>query len=280
MVDISFLLRVSRPRFWFYILGPYVVGLVAGVTNIVDVAQPIYVLIGSYFTLPANLLIYGVNDIFDYETDRLNEKKANYEALVTPDRRRELWIAIAVTNLPFLAILFYANFPATIALLAFLFFSVFYSAWPIRAKAKPFLDSAFNILYAMPGFFAYSVLSGEFPPIVIVAAAWCWTAAMHAYSAIPDIEADKQAGFSTVATVCGTNGTIALCLILYAAAAILSVPFLGFASLTLGSAYVVLMIASFYSAKHGRIFKLYKAFPLINVAAGFVLFWTIALSRL
>lgn len=277
---LTFVLVVSRPRFWFYVLGPYVVGLVAGATSINDLLHPVYLLLGIYFTLPANLLIYGVNDIFDYETDRLNEKKDDYETRVEPDSRRRLWTAIAVLNLPFALVFFLSNTAAIAAAAGFLFFSIFYSAPPIRAKTKPFLDSAFNILYAMPGFLSYSLLSGDFPPGGVVAAAWCWTAAMHAYSAIPDIEADKQAGFSTVATLCGTNGTIALCLILYAASAILSAPFLGLASLTLGSAYVLLMLASFLSARNGRLFNLYKAFPLINVAAGFVLFWTIAMAKL
>jgi 4-hydroxybenzoate polyprenyltransferase len=280
MPDLRFLLKVSRPRFWFYVLGPYLVGLVAGAADLNELLYPAYLLIGLYFTFPANLLIYGVNDIFDHETDRINAKKYDYETLVEPDSRGALWLAIAITNLPFAAIFFFANFAASAAVIGFLFFSVFYSAPPIRAKTKPFLDSAFNILYAMPGFFAYSLLSGEFPPAAVVIAALCWTAAMHAYSAIPDIEADKNAGIATIATVCGEYGTIAVCLVLYATSAILSAPYLGFASVTLGLAYVLLMIASFYSAKHGRIFKLYKAFPLINVAAGFVLFWTIASGKI
>jgi 4-hydroxybenzoate polyprenyltransferase len=279
MPDLRFLLKVSRPRFWFYVLGPYLVGLVAGAGELSELVNPIYLLIGLYFTFPANLLIYGVNDIFDYETDRLNAKKDEYETLVEPDSRGRIWIAITVTNLPFAAIFFFANFAASAAVIGFLFFSVFYSAPPIRAKTKPFLDSAFNILYAMPGLLGYSLLSGEFPPVAIAIAAMCWTAAMHAYSAIPDIDADKEAGISTIATVCGAYGTIAICLVLYAASAVLSAPYLGFASVTLGSAYVLLMLASFVSARSGRIFKLYKAFPLINIAAGFVLFWTIALGK-
>lgn len=279
MHKLRFLFKVSRPRFWFYVLGPFIVGLVAGAGELQELLHPAYLLIGLYFTFPANLLIYGVNDIFDYETDRINAKKDDYETLVEPDSRGALWLAIAITNLPLAVIFFFANFTASTAVIGFLFFSVFYSAPPIRAKTKPFLDSAFNILYAMPGLFAYSLMSSEFPPVAIVIAALCWTAAMHAYSAIPDIEVDKQAGISTIATVCGEYGTIPVCLVLYAASAVLSAPYLGFASLTLGSAYVMLMLASFVSARNGRLFNLYKAFPLINVAAGFVLFWTIALGK-
>ena len=35
-----------------------------------------------YFLIPANILIYGINDIFDYDTDKLNPKKGTYEAFI------------------------------------------------------------------------------------------------------------------------------------------------------------------------------------------------------
>ena len=74
------LLRVSRPRFWMYLLGPYMVALAA-----TSLRPPVEVwLLGLYLTLPANLLIYGVNDLFDAETDRLNPKKRDYESLLQP----------------------------------------------------------------------------------------------------------------------------------------------------------------------------------------------------
>lgn len=279
MKDLFFFLKISRPRFWFYIFGPYIVGLVAGAGHPQQLSNLIFILYGMYFTLPANLLIYGVNDIFDYETDKLNEKKSGYEMLVTPEVRSKLWLVILLTNFAFLHVFFYGNFPVIVSGICFLFFSIFYSAPPIRAKTKPFLDSAFNILYVMPGAFGYSLITGEFPPLALIAAAGLWTAAMHAYSAIPDIEADKVAGIKTIATVLGPFGTLAACSLLYLAAAIVSAEWLGFTSISLGSAYLILMAASVVSVRSGTLFKLYKAFPVINVAAGFIIFWQIALSK-
>jgi 4-hydroxybenzoate polyprenyltransferase len=103
---------------------------------------------------------------------------------------------------------------------------------------------------------------------------------MHAYSAIPDIEADKEAGLQTIATKFGAYGTLGVCFGLYTAAAVLSAQYLGVTAVGLGSAYMFLMLASVKSVRDGRIFKLYKAFPLINVAAGFVIFWAIAINKL
>ncbi len=280
MPNFRFLIKVSRPRFWFYIFGPYIVGLIAGAATRNDVIDWRTVLFAIYFLFPANLLIYGVNDIFDYETDKLNEKKGEYETLVDRSRHRSLAIWIAVFNLPFIAAAL-VFVPATwISLAAFLFFSVFYSSPPIRAKTIPFLDSAFNILYVFPGVFGYQLLSAGFPPVQLLIAAGLWTAAMHAYSAIPDIEADRNAGLKTIATVLGPYFTLAFCALLYATAAAISSEYLGFVSLSLGSIYLILMIASTRSVQTGRIFKLYRYFPLVNVLSGSIIFWQIALDKL
>ena len=161
MPDIRFLLKVSRPRFWIYIFGPYLIGLVAAVNYKQELLDWRVLVFGLFFTLPANLLIYGINDIFDYETDKLNPKKEGYEALVTPERRGGLIAAILVTNIPFFAVAVTLGVQPMIAFASFLFYSIFYSAPPIRAKAWPFLDSLFNVLYIMPGIFAFAMLTGD-----------------------------------------------------------------------------------------------------------------------
>ena len=280
MPVLQFLFKVSRPRFWFYIFGPYIVGLIAGAVSRNELLDWRTVLFALYFLFPANLLIYGVNDIFDYETDKINEKKVEYETLVDRGRHKTLALWILSLNIPFLiaAAIF---LPATIpSLTGFLFFSVFYSAPPVRAKAIPFLDSAFNILYIFPGAFGYQLLSGKVPPIALMIAAGLWTAAMHAYSAIPDIEADIAAGLKTIATVLGPFRTLIACAFLYLTSAFIASEHLGFVSFSLGAAYVILMLAAIRSLKTGTLFKLYRAFPLINIMAGFIIFWQIALDKL
>jgi 4-hydroxybenzoate polyprenyltransferase len=189
-----------------------------------------------------------------------------------------MWILILTS--PFVAAAAFYFPSAMPSLLAFLLFSIFYSAPPIRAKAVPFLDSAFNVLYIFPGAFGYQLLAGTFPPVRLMLAAGLWTAAMHAYSAIPDIEADRDANLNTIATFCGPFGALAICGFLYAAAAIISFEYLGFVSVSLGFAYVLLMLASVRSVRTDRLFKLYRSFPLINIIAGFIIFWDIALLKL
>ena len=219
MFDPRFLFAVSRPRFWLYILGPYMVGLAAGALTVAEMTSLTAIIFGIFFLFPANLLIYGVNDVYDFETDRVNPKKQDYEMLVQPAMHRPLMLTIAALNIPFVVAAYFLVPQALPSLLGFIFFSVFYSSPPIRAKAIPILDSIFNVLYVFPGAFAYQLLTGSFPPFMMFAAAALWTMAMHAYSAIPDIESDLKAGLATSATALGHHRALVACAVLWAGAA-------------------------------------------------------------
>ena len=273
MPDVRFLLNVSRPRFWIYLFGPFIVGVAGAATNSSEILRPEILVYGLYFLFPANLLVYGVNDIFDFETDRLNAKKSDYEVLVSPDRRRELYLAIILSNLPFLVAGFLLSRWVSLAIAAFLFFSIFYSAPPIRAKSKPILDSIFNVLYVFPGIVGYQLIAASSPPISVIAAGGLWTMAMHAYSAIPDINADRDSGVSTVATFLGARKTLFFCLVLYLASAALVFNYLGAFSLIFAAIYTIMIAASFAAYKGNAVFSVYRLFPLVNTACGFLLFW-------
>jgi 4-hydroxybenzoate polyprenyltransferase len=229
-----------------------------------------------YFTLPANLLIYGVNDIFDYQTDLLNEKKHGYETLATPADRQKLWTAIAAANIPFLIILIpTASIRpwSVLAILGFVFFGIFYSAPPIRAKARPYLDSLFNILYLFPGLFGFLLLNH--PSAIdwrLLAAASLWCMAMHAYSAVPDIKADQGANLRTIATSLGKNRTLWFCTFLYAGSVLLSAHVIGWLGYVLGTIYLILMGLSIRTTTDQQLFGYYKLFPWINTASGAAIF--------
>ena len=69
------LLYISRPVLWINTVGPAVVGmwLTGGLWR--WEALPLLL----WLTLPFNLLIYGVNDVFDRETDARNPRKGSLE---------------------------------------------------------------------------------------------------------------------------------------------------------------------------------------------------------
>lgn len=268
------LLKISRPRFWIYLAGPYLVGLAAGFESASDLLRLDVIVFGIYFLLPANLLVYGINDIFDYESDRKNPKKAGYEVLVTPDRYPSLWLWIAVLNLPFVIAGVALAHSAMIPFAVFLFLAIFYSAPPIRAKQVPILDSIFNVLYILPGVFAYQMLTGALPGLNVIAAGALWTAAMHAFSAIPDIESDRVAGVSTIATALGPTGTHLFCIACYLGSAALAfTPALS----TLGAVYVLMMLMSLVTKE---VFAVYRWFPAVNALTGTFLFFYAAWPKL
>ena len=273
----SKLFKISRVRFWPYVLGPYAIGVLAA--GSID-SWTLVILVGLYFTLPANLLIYGVNDIFDYETDKHNPKKSGYEALVTPKDQKKLWRWIGITNAPFLLLLPFIGIQALWGVAGFLFFSYFYSAPPIRAKVRPLLDSMFNVLYVFPAVVGYGLVSGQFPNPLLFGAAMLWCMAMHAYSAVPDIEADTKAKIATVATKLGKQGTLLFCLVCYLLSATLSWSVLGYFSFIAGILYGGLMLVSLSTGNREQLFKIYTYFPVINVLVGAGLFfWVLLVAK-
>src|SRR5699024_8320572 len=92
----------SRPVSWINTAFPFGAAyLLAG--GGVDAAWVVGVL---YFLIPYNLLMYGINDVFDYESDLRNPRKGGIEGAVLSDRwhRTTLWAA-AGSNVPFLVYL-------------------------------------------------------------------------------------------------------------------------------------------------------------------------------
>lgn len=224
--------KISRPRFWLYLAGPWLVGWALGMAHMgVGGAEDFLPLRGCpsfwmglfFFLIPANFFLYGVNDFFDADTDAFNAKKGDKEILLAEADRGRLRIALLITMA--VSVGYYLTLHAWQAKLLFVAFfalSFFYSAQPFRFKARPVLDSASNILYGLPGILAYYVsvsMNGgarhavPLPrvPVWVWMAVALWTAAMHLFSAIPDIEADQKAGLATTATLLGKRKALLLC---------------------------------------------------------------------
>lgn len=289
-MKIGRLVTISRPHFWIYEVGPYIIGVAAALygsgTLFGAVVVPIAIFF-LFFLYPANLYIYGINDIFDYETDKLNPKKVSYESLVMPSEHKNLFLKIFLTCAPFLlyGLLISrtsGSYQYIIGLLSFFFFAGFYSAPPIRAKAKPFLDSIFSAgHYIATAVFSYLLVINLGGGEVTLGSLWLpvlagmsWGIAMHAYSAVPDIQADKGANLSTIATLLGKRVTIVLCSILYALSAIIAFSYIGYASLLLGIVYILFMFASLKTSEE-ELFMIYKYFPYINSLSGMIVFFSI-----
>jgi len=260
---LRYLLVLSRPRFWLYLAGPVVVGVAAAAETVPDLFLPVGFALFGYFLLPANVLLYGVNDIFDAEIDTENPKKTEREAR---------WqggpavigsvVASGLLAVPLFAITATAAWPW---LAGFLVLAVQYSAPPARFKTTPLLDSLSNGLYILPGIAAYAAIAGMQPPAMAVVGAWLWTMGMHTFSAIPDIDPDRRAGIRTTATWLGkrrTYGYVAACWL--AAAGAFAV-----VNIRLGTLMAVYPIfVAWVATSSVAVDRAYWWFPALNTAVG------------
>ena len=199
------LLYISRPVLWINTVGPALVG----VWLMGDLwrweALPLLI----WLTLPFNLLIYGVNDVFDQETDAKNPRKGSLEgAKILPEEVLPIWRGALLTNVPFL-IYFVSVMPYRAALWILLYAVLFvgYSAPPLRFKARPYLDSLSNAAYAFPLVFVPLVLES---PVVWPATLglMAWSAAKHTFDASQDVDEDRRVGIKTTAVRLSIKGVV------------------------------------------------------------------------
>jgi lycopene elongase/hydratase (dihydrobisanhydrobacterioruberin-forming) len=160
-------------------------------------------------------------------------------------------------------------------LAAFLFLAVAYSAPPLRFKARPFLDSASNVLYAVPAFLGYVQAANAPVPPVVLAVGFLWTAAMHLFSAVPDIRSDREAGLKTTATTLGRRGALAACLLMWGACfAVVAGSGVLWPWSLLSIVYPA--IAALVLIAPATVNRVYWSFPYINGVAGMILFFLLA----
>lgn len=268
------LVLASRPLSWINTALPFLAASFAALQGL-DVA----VLLGfAYFLVPYNLLMYGVNDIFDYESDLRNPRKRSAEGgLVPPDRRRITWLAIAVTNVPCLVALAVVAPPAgTAAVLLAVAAAIAYSAPPLRTKERAFLDSATSashfVLPAIAGFLVAGLALGALP-WPLLAAFYAWGVASHAVGAIQDIAYDRAAGIGSIATVAGARTTAVVALVGYAIAVAIPPLYgpLGFVVAAALAPYLLLPVSILCDPREQQARRAWRSFLGLNFLAGFVI---------
>jgi 4-hydroxybenzoate polyprenyltransferase len=205
----------SRPLSWVNTAFPFAAAylLTAGV----DVT----LIVGTlYFLVPYNLAMYGINDVFDYESDLRNPRKGGVEgAVLDRSMHRPTLIAVAVTNVPFLVYLVGVGNPLSWLVLAVSIFAVVaYSAKHLRFKERPVLDSLTSSThFVSPAIYGLALAGAEFtgPLWAVLAAFFAWGAASHAFGAVQDVIADREGGLASIATVFGARATVRLSVVLY-----------------------------------------------------------------
>ncbi len=195
------LIRTSRPLGW--LIAPLV--FLLGLTAFGSPLSPLTILQLILLTFPYCVLLYGTNDIFDYEADKINPRKT---VLDSPEIETNFfplvkYLSFVVAIVLFASAVITINLTNILAMILLIFFSYFYSAPPLRFKERPPLDSFSNgIIY----FFAPVSLGASFGatlldiPIQVYFITAC-VMGIHSFSTIMDYSADKLAGDRTFAVV-------------------------------------------------------------------------------
>src|SRR4051812_8263054 len=93
------LLLISRPISWPNTAYPFAAGYLVTGGHI----DPLFIVATLYFLIPYNLMMYGVNDVFDYESDILNPRKGGIEGAREQKAFHPtiIW-SVLLTNIPFI----------------------------------------------------------------------------------------------------------------------------------------------------------------------------------
>ncbi|MCU1431997.1 MAG: prenyltransferase [Actinotalea sp.] len=212
----------SRPLSWVNTAYPFAAAYLM-TTREVDLRLVVGTL---FFLVPYNLLMYGVNDVFDHESDLKNPRKGGVEGAVL-DRRlhRTTLLAAVLVPVPFVAYLVAVGSPTSwLVLGGSLFAVVAYSAPGLRFKERPVLDSMTSSThFVSPALYGLVLAGATFDADLwlVLAAFFLWGAASQAFGAVQDIEADRAVDIGSVATAFGARATVRLSLALYVTAGLL-----------------------------------------------------------
>lgn len=278
MSTLRALLIASRPLSWINTAYPF-----AAVYLLTTGRIDISLVVGTiFFLVPYNLAMYGVNDVFDYESDLANPRKGGAEGAKLPPRlHRTTLLASAILVVPFVIALIVlgAHRPMSWLILAVSMFAVLaYSVRGLRFKEIPVLDSLTSSThFVTPALYALALAGTTItPPIVMTMAAFfCWGMASHAFGAVQDIVPDREAGIGSIATVLGAATTVRFAVVLWTVAGVLMLFTPWPANLAaLAALPYIISVAPYLrvdDARSGTANRAWRRFLAINYAVGFAI---------
>jgi len=199
----------SRPVSWINTAYPFAAAYFINTHRLDDV----FWLGTLFFLIPYNVLMYGINDVFDYESDLRNPRKGGIEgALLDPKFHRPMLLISSLLPIPFVAFLVWrGTVDSDLWLALFLFTVVAYSAKGLRFKERPVLDSFTSASHFVgPMIFGLALAKVDMSTpmaLALIFAFVFWGVASHAFGAVQDVKADREANIASIATYFGARAT-------------------------------------------------------------------------
>lgn len=197
---------VSRPIMWTWTLLMYFLGI--GEFSNFSILAATEILL---FSFPLNFYLYGLNDVYDAKSDRINERKKEGQGIVPDDAeinilKKTVWIFPVL----FLAVsLFSRNIEHILLSMAFIALGFAYSYKVVRFKDIPVLDCFTSAaIYSIPALIAYSLRYSIFTLPTEIFFLVIPLAGVHAVTTLVDEKEDRSAGMNTIGVALGKYGTI------------------------------------------------------------------------
>jgi len=216
----------SRPISWINTAYPFAMAYWLATRQL----DATFIIGTLFFLIPYNLLMYGINDVFDYESDLRNPRKGGIEGSVLhPNWHRPTLLVSFLLPIPFLAYLFWVgSLNSGLWLALFVFTVIAYSAKGMRFKEIPLLDSITSASHFVGPMIVGLAIAGvnlyEPNALLLIGVFTLWGMASHAFGAVQDIAADREGKISSIATAFGAKGTSRFALCCYALAGLLLLP--------------------------------------------------------
>lgn len=272
---------VSRPVSWLNTAFPFAAGyLVTG--GAIDATLVVATL---YFLGPYNLMMYGVNDVFDYESDIRNPRKGGIEGMREQRAFHPTILrAVIISNVPFVVwLLLSGSLASALVLVAVVFFVLAYSVPVLRFKERSIIDSVTSSLHFVgPLIYALVLTDSLMSALPFVIAFFLWGMASHAFGAIQDIIPDRKGKLASIATVLGAAWTARFAFILYIVAAGLMFAYGQWVVGLVGVVYALNVASYLYlSDKRSTETNLaWRRFIYLNFFAGFIVTLAIIITWL
>jgi 4-hydroxybenzoate polyprenyltransferase len=198
-----FLIQVSRPIIWPVLPLVYALGLNASHAEWSAAAMVQMAML----TFPTNLVGCGLNDIYDYESDRRSSRRRAVWGAVVRSEDRPFVFRAALFAMPPIVIVAAAtrNWDNIVATVSLLLVAWLYSVPPLRLKERPPLDSLANGFgyFLLPLTMGYSLNANPREmPLKYYLLGLC-VCGVHALATAADYEADLAAGHRTMAAKFG-----------------------------------------------------------------------------
>jgi 4-hydroxybenzoate polyprenyltransferase len=204
--DFAFLLQVCRPGLWTTTALFYLMPL----GHSINFSSAKFWVGLAYVLIPLGFVLYGVNDIFDVEADRLNPRKGTF-LFGSLGRREQLaalrWQIVAL-QIPFLmAFLVWIGTQALLWFGMLLVAVSLYNAPRIGFKTRPPFDVLMQASYLLV--FVLSSWVNRVPQLPWQTFAFGALFAMHShlFGEVMDIVPDREAGRTTTAVQIGAMRT-------------------------------------------------------------------------